>query len=139
MNSFDASILSADRVFYEGPCESLRFPTIDGLYGVQAHHRNMIAAIVPGTLCFRVPGGKDQFAAVSEGMIKVENNHVLILADTIERPEEIDANRAMRDAEEAREILLQKKSVQSYHSAKAQMARAMNRLKVKAHYDIDVE
>jgi len=137
MNSFQVSVLASDKVFYEGACVSLVFPTIDGLYGVQAHHRNMITAIVPGTLVFHTPDGNAQVAAISEGMIRVENNHVLILADTIERPEEIDANRARRDAEAAREAILQKKSIQSYHSAKARMARALNRLKVKATYFAD--
>lgn len=134
MSVFQASILASDKIFYQGPCESIRFPGIDGLYGVLAHHRNMITAIVPGTLMFRVPDGEEQVAAVSEGMIRVENNHVLILVDTIERPEEIDINRARRDAEEAKEILLQKKSIQSYYTAQARMARALNRLKVRAHY-----
>ncbi len=137
MNTFQVSILASDKVFYEGPCESLRFPGIDGFYGVLAHHRNMITAIVPGTLTYRVPGGEEQAAAVSEGMIRVENNHVLILVDTIERPEEIDANRARRDAEEAQEIILQKQSIQSYYTAQARMARALNRLKVKADYFAD--
>lgn len=131
MNTFQLHILAADKPFYEGPCESLRIPTIRGQYGVQAHHRNMIAAIVPGMLKFRRPEGSDQIAAVSEGLIKVENNDVLILVDTIERPEEIDVNRARRDAEEAQEAILQKKSIQSYHAAQARMARALNRLKVK--------
>lgn len=137
MNSFNASILASDKVFYEGLCESLRFPGIDGFYGVLAHHRNMITAIVPGTLTFRVPGGVDQVAAISAGMIRVEDNHVLILADTIERPEEIDANRARRDAEEAQEIILQKQSIQSYYTAQARMARALNRLKVRSQYFAD--
>ena len=46
-------------------------------------------------------------------------------------PEEIDENRAMRSAEQAKEALLQKKSIQDYHAAEAQMARAISRLHVK--------
>lgn len=131
MNTFHLNILASDKPFYDGPCQSLRFPTTGGSYGVLAHHRNMIAAIVPGILRFRTPEGEERIAAVSEGLIKVENNDVLILADTIERPEEIDENRARQDAEEAREAILQKKSIQSYHAAQARMARALNRLKVR--------
>ena len=45
------SILAADRDFYEGPCGvRLVIPTLQGQYGILAHHRNLIAAVVPGTL-----------------------------------------------------------------------------------------
>lgn len=135
MNVFQLTVLAADKPFYDGPCESLRFPGSDGQYGIQANHRNMIAAIVPGTLRFQT-AEEEQVAAISEGLIKVEDNHVLILADTIERPEDIDVNRAKRDADEAREILLQKKSRQEYRIAQATLARALNRLRVKAR-DVD--
>ncbi len=37
-------------------------------------------------------------------------------------------------AEEAKEAMLQKKSIQDYHAAQAKMARAINRLKVKKRY-----
>lgn len=70
-------------------------------------------------------------AAVSAGMVKVENNEVLVLVDSAERPEEIDAARAQREADQAREALLQKRSRQEHQIAQAALARALNRLRVK--------
>lgn len=137
MRTFHVDILAADKPFYRGECESLRVPTSGGQYGVLAGHRNTIAAIVPGTLHFRDGDGQEQVAAVSEGMIKVENGDVLLLIDSMERPEEIDVNRARREAEEAKEEILQKKSIQSYYTAQARMARALNRLKVKQQFSIN--
>ncbi len=135
MRSFRVSILQADGVFYEGDCESLVIPATDGQYGIQAHHSNMIAAIVPGTLMYRVPGEQSKYAAVSTGMVKVENNEVLVLVESAERPEEIDTNRARREADEAQEILLQKRSMQEYKAAQAQLSRAINRLRVKSRFE----
>ena len=132
MNTFQVNILAADKAFYEGPCVSLTIPTSDGEMGILAHHSNMIAAIQPGTLRYQAPGQPVQLAAVSPGMVKVENNHVLVLVDSAERPEEIDAVRAQREADQAREALLQKKSRQEYQIAQASLARALNRLRVKA-------
>lgn len=137
MSTFRLDILAADRPFYKGQCEYLQVPTSDGQYGVLAYHRNAIAAIVPGMLRLRPPGEEEQIAAVSQGLIKIENNTVLLLVDTVERPEEIDANRARREAEEAREAIVQKQSIQSYHTAQSQMARALNRLKVKELHTLD--
>lgn len=131
MNTFALVVLAAEKPFFEGECISLVIPTDTGQYGIQACHNNMIAAIVPGMMKFTIPSGEEIIAAVSEGFIKVENNEVLILVDTAERPEEIDENRAKRSAEQAKEMILQKKSIQDYHAAQAKMARAINRLRVK--------
>ena len=112
MDTFQVHILAADRTLYEGPCVSLTIPASDGERGILAHHASMMAAIVPG-------------------MVKVENNEVLVLVDSAERPEEIDEARARREADQAREAILQKKSRQEYQLAQATLARALNRLRVK--------
>lgn len=137
MDTFQVHILAADRTFYEGPCVSLTVPTSDGERGILAHHENMIAAVQPGTLRWQVPGQKVQLAAVSPGMVKVEHNDVLVLVDSAERPEEIDEARARREADEAREALLQKKSRQEHQVAQATLARALNRLRIKSHGSIN--
>ncbi|MBQ8000999.1 MAG: ATP synthase F1 subunit epsilon [Ruminococcus sp.] len=133
MNAFSLAVLAAEKPFFEGECISLVIPTVDGQYGIQAGHNNMIAAILPGELKFTVPSGEIMLAAVSEGLVKVENGKVLILVDTAERPEEIDENRARRSAEQAKEAILQKKSIQDYCAAQSRMARALSRLRVKSH------
>ena len=133
MDTFQVHILAADKTFYEGPCVSLTIPTSDGERGILAHHSSVIAAIQPGTLRYQIPGEAPRLAAISPGMIKVEHNDVLVLVDSAERPEEIDAVRAQREADEAREALLQKKSRQEHQIAQATLARALNRLRVKAH------
>ena len=56
---------------------------------------------------------------------------MLVLVDSVERPEEIDAVRAQREIDESREVLLQKRSRQEHQIAQATMARALNRLRVK--------
>ena len=133
MDTFQVHILAADRTFYEGPCVSLTVPTSDGERGILAHHENMMAAIQPGVLRWQVPEQETQLAAVSPGMVKVEHNDVLVLVDSAERPEEIDEARARREADEAREALLQQKSRQEHQLAQSTLARALNRLRIKSH------
>ena len=64
---FPLHVLAADKPFYEGDCESLVVPTLDGEYGVLAGHCNTILAIVPGTLTFRTTAGETCVAAVAAG------------------------------------------------------------------------
>ncbi len=134
MNTFKVHILSAHRTFYEGECESIIIPAVDGQYGVLAGHCNTVRAIVPGKLIFRAPGQEAQEVAVSAGIMKVEDNDVLILADSVLRPEEIDEVRAEREAAAAKEAMLQKLGRQEYLSAQAQLARAVSKLKIRRSY-----
>ena len=133
---FNLSILAADCPFYEGKCESLIVPTPNGQYGILSNHSNMISAVVPGTLLFRINKGEEMHAtAVSDGLVKVENNNVLVLVDTAERPDEIDEARARLAADRAKEEILQKRSINEYRLAQATLARAVSRLRVKKNYD----
>jgi len=136
MSVFNVHILAMDKDLYEGECEYLTVPIVGGLMGIQAHHNDMICAIVPGELSYRIPGGENEPVAVSSGIMKIEHNDVLILVGTAERPDEIDENRAKRAEEEAKEALLQKKSYEEYQQAQLNLARAINRLRVKNHKTI---
>ena len=52
-----------------------------------------------------------------------------VLTDTIERPEDIDENRAREALERANERLRQKQSIREYHMTRAAMARALARIR----------
>ncbi|MBP5494397.1 MAG: ATP synthase F1 subunit epsilon [Lachnospiraceae bacterium] len=131
MNSFSLHILAAERNFYEGECLSLVVPITDGSYGIMAHHKNMVAAIVPGIMEYTLPEGERVVTCVSQGILVVADNDVKVLVDTVETPEEIDENRAKAAAAQAKEAMLQKQSIQEYKSAQMRIAREMNRLKLK--------
>ncbi|AUG56696.1 ATP synthase F1 subunit epsilon [Acetivibrio saccincola] len=135
MKTFKLKILAADKPFYTGPCESLIVPTPQGKYGIMANHSNIIIAVIPGAVFYRVPGEEMKVAAVSHGFLKVENNEVLLLVSSAERPEEIDARRAKYSVQAAKQELLRSKSKQEYYAAQAHLARAMSRLRVKDKYD----
>ena len=46
---FPLHVLTATSPFYEGMCESLIIPTVDGRYGVLSGHSDTICAVVPGS------------------------------------------------------------------------------------------
>ena len=134
MSAFHARILASDALFFDGDCEFMVVPCTDGAMGILSHHSNMIAAVVPGELRFQPVGGPLRTAAVSAGLVKVEAGEVMLLVSTAERPEDIDANRARRAADEAKEAILQHRSIQEYKMAQADLARAVSRLRVKHQY-----
>ena len=132
-HTFKARIYEADSPFFEGELTSVVVPAIDGEYGVLANHRNVVIAIVPGNMHYTLPDGTVEYVIVSEGMMRVENNDVLILINHAERPDEVEINRAREKEEELIEARLQKKSVEEYLEAELLMQRAMAGLRDGGH------
>ena len=128
---FNLKVYEADSTFLEGKAEMVVVPTVDGEFGVMARHENMVVSIVPGIMKYRMEGGEMKYAALSSGMMRVEDNDVLVLVESAEHPEEIDMKRALAEQEEAKEAMLQKKSEQDYFLAEAMLLRAVNRIRVK--------
>ncbi len=134
MNEFNLHIIEADNDFFNGKCTSLVIPTTEGMYGIQAMHENLVAAIEIGVIKFTLPDGTRRHAAVSNGLVKVENNEVLILVESCEDPEEIDEARAQEEEERAKDVLAGHTDRINYRAAKGMLARAVNRLKIKKRY-----
>ena len=137
MDSFYIHILAEDHVIYRGNCLSMTVPIADGQYGILAHHSNMVAAIVPGELSFVTEEGKHHSLAVSLGLVKVENNEVLLLVESAEYAEEIDLNRARQMERAAKEAILANRSAIEFRNAQASLLRAINRINVKSHHISD--
>ena len=130
MSKFYLKVISSNRIFYEGFCTCLIIPSVDGAKAIMAHHEEVIVAVDNGEMRMqKEEGGEWSYAVLGKGFCMVANNRVTVLADTVERPEEVDANRAKEALERAQERLRQKQSIQEYHMTQAAMARALTRLK----------
>ena len=130
MSKFYVKIISSNRIFYEGFCHCLIIPAVDGEQAIMAHHEETIIAVQNGEMRMqKEEGGEWSYAVLGKGFCMAANNRVTVLADTVERPEEVDANRAKEALERAQERLRQKQSIQEYHTTQAAMARALTRLK----------
>ena len=95
-------IVTAERMVYSEDVDMLVAPGIDGQLGILPNHAPLLTALQPGEI--RVDkDGEENYMAVSGGFLEVLANRVTILADTAERAEEIDIERAeaaVRRAEE---------------------------------------
>jgi F-type H+-transporting ATPase subunit epsilon len=68
---------------------------------------------------------------LGQGYAQSGNNQVTIIVDSVERPEDVDVNRALAAKQRAEERMLIKNSRKEYYRGKLAMTRAMARLKVK--------
>ena len=130
MSKFYVKIISSNRIFYEGFCHCLIIPAVDGEQAIMAHHEETIIAVQNGEMRMqKEEGGEWSYAVLGKGFCMAANNRVTVLADTVERLEEVDVNRAKEALERAQERLRQKQSIQEYHTTQAALARALTRLK----------
>ena len=141
MDSFRLHFMASEHMVYDGDAESVSLMTTEGSIGILAHHSNLIMAVVPGIVEY-VPAGEDAKAAglsgkqvvvVSDGLLKVENNEVMILVDTAEHPDDIDEARAKRAEEQAREALRGANSNRDVAIASVEILRGMSRIKASKH------
>ena len=129
MSEFYLKMISSNGVFYEGMCNSLIVPAPDGERAVMAHHEELMIAVTEGEARFRKLEGEDfSCVVVGRGYCQV------FLAETMERPEEIDEKRAREALERASERLRQKQSIREYHMTRAAMARALARIRETEKY-----
>ena len=57
-NTFSLKIVATDRVFYDGRCEMLTVPALDGEFTMLAHHENIVIALDMGSFASAMKKGK---------------------------------------------------------------------------------
>ena len=79
-NTFSLKIISANRVFFTGRCQSIIVPGYDGQKEVLAHHENMVIAVNEGEMRFLPEEESEwQYAVVGIGFIEIINNRVTLI------------------------------------------------------------
>lgn len=91
---FRLKIISPDRIFYDEDVEMVEFRSTEGEMGVLKGHIPLTAILVPGVLKIKGTADGNKEAALHSGFVEIMQDHVTILAESCEWPEEIDLNRA---------------------------------------------
>jgi F-type H+-transporting ATPase subunit epsilon len=136
-NTFKLKVVASNKVFFDGECKSLVLPMIDGgLKAFLAHHENVVVPVDVGEMKITPSEGDTIVAFVGNGFLEFLDNQARLVCISAELPEEIDRRRAEEARERAEEEMRQKQSILEYHNSKANLSRAMERLKVKNRHDI---
>ena len=130
-STFYLEMVSPQDIFFSGNARQVILPGGDGAYGVLPNHEPMVTAIMAGIVRYQDEEGNWQEAVASDGCVEVMPERVIVLAATLERPEDIDRNRALAAKQRAEERLRQKQSQYEYYQTQAALARALARLKAK--------
>jgi len=121
------SIITPDRVFYEGDVEMVEFNTVEGEVGIYKRHIPMTVIIKPGILVI-TEGEEQKIAALHAGFAEILPDKVTIMAEIIEWPAEIDGERAEQAKERAMDRLNNKTSETDIARAETALQRAIARI-----------
>jgi len=124
MAKLDVEIVTGERVVLsETDVDMVVAPGSDGALGILPQHAPLISTLAAGELRVK-KGNREQSIVVFGGFIEVTPHKVTILADTAERIDEIDVNRAEEARRRAEEAIRNRGEAVEIEEALAALRRA---------------
>jgi F-type H+-transporting ATPase subunit epsilon len=128
-DTFQLEIVTPEKKVVDTPAEEVQIPGKNGYLGVLPGHAPLITELGVGTISFR-EGAAEQQLAVAWGFAEVLPGKVTILAESAERPSEIDVERSRKAKERAEQRLASGDSSVDVERALDSLQRAESRLEV---------
>jgi len=128
-DTFQLEIVTPEKKVVDTAAEEVQIPGKNGYIGILPGHAPLITELSVGEITFR-ENSTEQRLAVAWGFAEILPNKVTILAETAERPSEIDADRARKAKERAEQRLTSGDTSVDVNRALDALNRAQARLDV---------
>jgi F-type H+-transporting ATPase subunit epsilon len=128
-DSFQLEIVTPDKMIVRDAAEEMQIPGKDGYLGIMPGHAPLITELSVGEITYR-KGASTHHLSVAWGFAEVLPDKVTILAESAERPQEIDVNRAQEEKRRAEELLKSGTTEEDFTVAEGKLKRAETRLEV---------
>jgi F-type H+-transporting ATPase subunit epsilon len=128
-DTFQLEIVTPEKRVVDTAAEEVEIPGRNGYLGVLPGHAPLITELSVGEITYRDNSG-EQRLAVAWGFAEILPNKVTILAETAERPSEIDVDRARKAKERAEQRLTSGDTTVDVERALGALHRAEARLDV---------
>ncbi len=128
-DTFQLEIVTPEKMVVKDAVDEIQIPGSDGFLGVLPGHAPLITELSAGELSYRKGANSFRFV-VAWGFAEVLPDRVTTLAETAERAEDIDINRAQNDKKLAEQDLANGKSEEDFIKAEAELKYAASRLEV---------
>lgn len=130
-DKIDLEIVTPERLVIAETVDSVILPGTEGYLGVLPSHAPLLTRLNPGEIVYTV-NGREKILAVSGGFVEILRDRVCVLAETCERAEEIDLDRAVTSKEKADSTLAKGDvSAAEFKRAEIRLKRAIAR--IQAH------
>jgi F-type H+-transporting ATPase subunit epsilon len=123
-------VVTPERRVLAEPVDMVTVPGLGGELGILPGHTPLISQLQTGVLSY-TQEGKSFSLHVSGGFVEVSDDHVSVLAEVAERPEEIDAARARLSRERIeKQLNTWTGTEEDFEVARAKLERSVVRLQL---------
>ena len=126
-DTFQLQVATPERMLVDEQVSEAQLPGKTGYMGVLAGHAPLLSALGAGLLTYNGGGGTHRLV-ISGGFVEVFENHVRVLADHADLPEQVNVEAARRDLQEASRELAQANTEAASDAALERMQRAQARI-----------
>jgi F-type H+-transporting ATPase subunit epsilon len=132
--SLQLEVVTLEREVIRDAASEVQLPGAAGFLGVLPGHTPLLTEVGTGVLSYH-KGGQIFYSAVSGGIAEVLGDRVTVIADSAERAEEIDVERAQKALATAQEKYAAGASdpATDWDAAQRAVARARTRLEAAQH------
>ena len=127
--SFQLEIVTPEKLVVRDTADEVQIPGRNGYIGVLPGHAPLITELGAGEITYRSSGQLHRFS-MAWGFAEVLPDRVTILAETVERADEIDAHRAQESLAQASESLKSAQSEEEFDKSLGKIERAQARIEV---------
>jgi F-type H+-transporting ATPase subunit epsilon len=127
--TFQLEIVTPEKLVVKDVAEEAQIPGKSGYLGILPGHAPLITELAVGEITYK-SAGTTKHISVAWGFAEVLPTKVTILAETAERPEEIDVARAQKAKERCERELNSGRTDIDYDAVQAALERAETRLDV---------
>ncbi len=131
MKSFIVNIVSPEKELYIGNAIKLFATSVNGELEILYGHARLLAQLLPAPVWIEKPDQTKEAIVIFGGILEVQYNKSIILADTGIRAADIDEAKALNAKRDAEHILKQKNiSTIDYTAVREELAFASAQLRV---------
>ena len=128
-NTLKLEIVTPEKLVVRDTAEEVQIPGRNGYIGVLPGHAPLITELGSGEISYRSNGELHRFS-MAWGFAEVLPDRVTVLAETVERSDEIDVARAQQSLTKAEELLKAAQTEEEFSVATAKVQRAEARIGV---------
>src|SRR3954470_24357953 len=128
-DTFELEIVTPEKLVVKDVAEEAQIPGKSGYLGILPGHAPLITELAVGEISYKT-SGTTKYISVAWGFAEVLPSKVTILAETAERPEEIDVARVTKAKARAEQELATGGTDLNYDAVQAAIERADTRIDV---------
>ncbi|MFP3036713.1 MAG: F0F1 ATP synthase subunit epsilon [Arsenophonus sp. ER-BJ3-MAG3] len=123
-------VVSAEKQIFSGFIKKIQITGSEGELGIYFRHTPLLTTIKPGMIRITKEFGEEELIYLSGGILEVQPDSVIVLADTAIRGKELDEDKALKAKHETEEYMRKVDNNIDYTKAASKLTKEIAKLRV---------